>query len=265
MHDPGSVALLNRLLAEIAAQGIPTLITSNYEPESLLSDPTFHHVIEPSIRTLRSNFQIETLDGGNDYRKYGAAERGSGFAAGRWLVAGLGQDSHNVLIAAGLMPPRQDEAVTVLEGHRALRASAVRDTEIWFDFTSVPRLSQAEPAARQRFVTLIDVLVERDFPLTVCSEVALDAFVDIAEPPPDLFRTHSRLKLLRSVTGSKPRLKIGRHRNETVELLWYSLLWHSTLNARRRSYVSELIEERIRHVCRTSATRDVPHHCINNY
>lgn len=135
--DPGSAALLNRLLAEIAAQGIPTLITSNYEPESLLSDPTFHHVIEPSISTLRSNFQIEMLDGGNDYRKYGAAERGSGFAAGRWLVAGLGQDSHNVLIAAGLTPPRQDEAVTVLEGHRALRASAVRDTEIWFDFTNL--------------------------------------------------------------------------------------------------------------------------------
>lgn len=136
VHDPGSAALLNRLLAEIAAQGIPTLITSNYEPESLLSDPTLDHVIEPSIRTLRSNFRIEMLDGGNDYRKYGAG-KDSGFASGRWLVAGLGQDSHNVLIAADLTPPGQAEAVTVLEGHRALRASAVRDTEIWFDFTNL--------------------------------------------------------------------------------------------------------------------------------
>lgn len=220
VHDPGSAALLNRLLAEITARGIPTLITSNYEPEGLLADQMFHHVIEPSIKMLRSNFHIAVLDGGTDYRSQSAG-RGSGFASGHWLIAGPGQDSHDVLTAAGLRPPSEDEAMTVLEGHRALRANAVRGTEIWFDFenllavrsvtndflelaeqfnawflTNVPRLSQTTPAARQRLVTLIDVLVERDFPLTVCSVAAREVFVDIANPPPDLFRAQSRLHLL---------------------------------------------------------------------
>jgi len=114
----------------------------------------------------------------------------------------------------------------VLDGHRALHAAAVRENQIWFDFSAlldsrsttvdymelaeqfdswvllnVPRLSETGPAARQRFVTLIDVLVERDLPLTVCAEVTSDAFVDLPDPPPDLFRTKSRLALLGSVDG----------------------------------------------------------------
>lgn len=220
VHDPGSAALLNKLLQEISSRGIPTLITSNYEPEDLLSDPMFHHVMEPGIKMLRSNFHVEVLDGGTDYRSH-ITWRGTGFASGQWLVGAPGQDCYDVLIAAGLTPPGEDEAATVLEGHRALQAKAIRGTEIWFDFddllaarsitsdyleladrfdtwflTNIPRLSQVAPAARQRLVTLIDVLVERDHPLTVCSAVAREAFVDIADPPPDLFRAQSRLQLL---------------------------------------------------------------------
>lgn len=220
VHDPGSAALLNNLLREITERGIPTLITSNYEPEGLLPDPMFHHVIEPSVKILRDHFKIQILDGGTDYRSRGGAET-QGFAAGQWLVAAQDQEVNKTLTAAGLTPLAPDEAVSVLEGHRALRASAVRGSEIWFNFadllgapsittdyldlveqydtwvlTHVPRLSQADPAARQRLVTLIDVLVDRDIPLTVCAEVPREALVDIVDPPPDLFRAQSRLQLL---------------------------------------------------------------------
>lgn len=220
VHDPGSAALLNRLLQAIATQGIPTLITSNYEPENLLADPGFHHVIEPSIRVLREYFTIYELDDGTDYRTLQPAAA-QGFAAGSWLVASP-QDETETLRTAGLTPPAEHEATTVLEGHRALHARAVRDSTIWFDFlslltarsstsdfleltetfdtlwvlTGVPELSTVDLSARQRFVTLIDVLVERDIPLVVSSTISRDQLVDIADPPPDLFRTASRLAML---------------------------------------------------------------------
>lgn len=220
VHDPGSAALLNRLLAEIVQRGIPTLITSNYAPEGLLPDQMFHHVVEPSISLLRDHFSVRTLDGGTDYRRQ-QTPNAAGFAAGAWLVTGPGQQADQVLRAAGLLPPEAAEATTVLDGHRRLSASAVRGTEIWFDFaellqtpsvtsdyldladhydfwvlTNVPRLSKTDPASRQRWVTLIDVLVERDIALTVSAEAPRDQIVDIGTPPPDLFRTQSRLALL---------------------------------------------------------------------
>ena len=225
VHDPGSAALLNRLLAEIVERGIPTLITSNYEPDGLLPDLLVHHVIEPSIKLLSNHFDVRRLDGGTDYRTQQPMSA-SGFASGRWLIAGSGQSTEHVLEQAGLTPPTEEEAITVLEGHRALRARAVRNTQIWFDFhdllearsttddfldladqfdswvlLEVPALSAADPAARQRLVTLIDVLVERDFPLTVCAGVARDEFADLPDPPPDLSRTQSRVALLSSQDG----------------------------------------------------------------
>jgi cell division protein ZapE len=225
VHDPGSAALLNNLLTEIVERGIPTLITSNYEPEGLLPDVMFHHVIEPSINLLRNHFEILLLDGGTDYRTHHAGAD-SGFASGKWLITGPEKSTADILQPVGLAPPQADEALAVLEGHRALSAAAVRGSQIWFDFTAllgarsttsdymelaeqfnswvllnVPRLKEVGPAVRQRFVTLIDVLVERDIPLTVCADVTREAFVDLPDPPPDLFRTKSRLALLRSVDG----------------------------------------------------------------
>ncbi|OAV59426.1 cell division protein ZapE [Enteractinococcus helveticum] len=220
VHDPGSAVLLNRLLAAIAEHGIPTLITSNYEPEGLLQEPAFHHVIEPGIKILREHFSVLTLDGGTDYRLQHVSHD-AGFASGRWLVVEPGHTPAQTLRAAGLVPPEPEEATTVLEGHRVLRALAARGRQIWFDFadllqarsvtsdfmelvedydqwvlTGVPKLSNTDPASRQRFVTLIDVLVDRDIPLTVCATVPRTELSHTEEPPPDLFRTMSRLALL---------------------------------------------------------------------
>lgn len=214
VHDPGSGALLNRMLEELAARGIPTLITSNYEPEQLLPNPIYHRIVEPGIATIRAHFAVRLLDAGTDYR-IAQEPSAHGFASGRWIV-GVPHAAHGV----GALPA-QSEATSVLEGHRALRASAVRGREVWFDFaslieapsysedflnladrfetwviTEVPPLARADEAARQRFVTLIDVLVDRDHRLTVFSEASRSEFVDIDAPPADLFRCASRLALL---------------------------------------------------------------------
>lgn len=217
VHDPGGASLLNRLIDELVSRGTPTLFTSNYTPEQLLPNPVYHRIFEPGIRLVQEHFAIRTLDGGTDYRVHHRddprPERG--FSAGRWPV----EREHSL---PEIIMPLPAEATTVLEGHHALQARAVRGDEVWFDFTSlletrstsddfielaerfstwrlsgVPPLSRASRHARQRFVALIDVLVDQDVELTVLAETDRTGLVDIEDPPADLFRTESRLSLLR--------------------------------------------------------------------
>lgn len=220
VQDPGSAALLNTLLAECAWRRIPTLITSNYEPEGLLPDPIYHHVIVPGIQTVREHLVVRTLDGGVDYRRQNSGAD-HGFASGTWVECTPGTHHDAALAELGIAAPAPEESALVLEGHRAVRARCAREAEICFDFadlleartttrdildladrfeswviTGVPPLSGFSRAARQRWVSLIDVLVDRDRALTVCASVSREALVDIDDPPADLFRAQSRLALL---------------------------------------------------------------------
>ena len=218
VHDPGGASLLNRLLDEPTRRGVPPLLTSNYEPEGLLPNPVYHHVFVPGIRIIRERFAVRVLDGGADYRRASGSRSETGFGSGRWILAA----DDAAIRAAGIAPPDARERTTVLHGHRALRARAVRGREIWFDFSElleaasiaedyldltaefdswvlsgVPPLSRASREARQRFVALLDVLVHADLPLTVLAETDRAGLVDIEDPPADLFRAESRLALLR--------------------------------------------------------------------
>ncbi|WP_053382613.1 cell division protein ZapE [Leucobacter celer] len=218
VHDPGGASLLNRLLDELTRRGVPTLLTSNYEPEGLLPNPVYHHVFVPGIRIIRERFAVRVLDGGADYRRAGGSRSEAGFGSGRWLLS----SDESAIREAGLALPDAGERTTVLHGHRALHALAARGSEIWFDFSDlleatsiaedyldltanfdswvlsgVPPLSRASREARQRFVALLDVLVHADLPLTVLAETDRAGLVDIEDPPADLFRAESRLALLR--------------------------------------------------------------------
>ncbi|MGV9194622.1 AFG1/ZapE family ATPase [Microbacterium sp. MC2] len=64
--------------------------------------------------------------------------------------------------------------------------------------TGVPRLSTVDPEAQQRFINLIDVLVDADVRVDVFAAVDLDTFLADASPRPDAFRMASRLRLLRT-------------------------------------------------------------------
>ncbi|WP_449282633.1 cell division protein ZapE [Leucobacter sp.] len=228
VHDPGGASLLNRLLDELTRRGVPTLLTSNYEPEELLPNPVYHHVFVPGIRIIRERFAVRALDGGADYRREGGSGSGTGFGSGRWIL----HSDDDAIRGAGLARPAADEATTVLHGHRALRALAVRGSEVWFDFSDlleatsiaedyldltadfdswvlsgVPPLSRASREARQRFVALLDVLVDADLPLIVLADTDRAGLVDIDDPPADLFRAESRLALLRGAAepgGGQP-------------------------------------------------------------
>ena len=61
----------------------------------------------------------------------------------------------------------------------------------------------ADPEAQQRFINLVDVLVDKDVPVRFSAQVDLDDFLADASQRPDAFRMASRLRLLQSATVPK--------------------------------------------------------------
>lgn len=222
VQDPGAAALLNKLLAEIAQRRVPTLITSNYAPESLLPHRVYHHVVQPGIDTLRASFTVRELVGDTDYRLLGGGST-TRFASGQWIVspAEPSPDAGTDTVIPGITPIEPAEATTVLKDHHQIPALAVRKNCVIFDavtllespvtskdvldlvasynewvLVGLPPLSKLSRPARHRIVTVVDVLVDADAKLTVTSTVAREKLDDVAKPPADMFRALSRLQLL---------------------------------------------------------------------
>ncbi|MDQ8042058.1 cell division protein ZapE [Cellulosimicrobium funkei] len=221
LHDTGDATLLTRLLRRAFAAGVVVLATSNYEPGTLLPNPLWHHVAEPGIALLRAHLDVVELAGPTDYRTLGGRGR-AGFAAGAWLRPGTTAQ----LDARGLRRPGADEATAVRTGSRTFPVTAARADELWVTFddlagratstleyldwsvrfrrwvvTDVPQLTAVDREAQQRFVAVVDVLVDADVELVVTSPHALGTFRTALPDRPDAFRTASRLQLLTEDAG----------------------------------------------------------------
>lgn len=213
VHDPGNAALLSRLLEALAELRITLVTSSNYAPHDLFDDPEFGHVFRPATTMITRNMDVLALDGGADYR-LGSA--GGAFRRGRWIVADQAANGD----AAARRPPTGEHVELRVDG-RGIRALRARDAEVWFSFPElleastaasdyltlcerfdtwvlldVPDLAEASRGARQRLVTLVDVLCDLDVRLTVVAATGRSAVSALPDPPPDLARTVSRLALL---------------------------------------------------------------------
>ncbi|RKT82813.1 cell division protein ZapE [Saccharopolyspora antimicrobica] len=209
VHDPGDAALVTKLLRALLARRVTLVTTSNYRPADLLPNPLFHHLFRPAIELVEGNLTVVELGGGPDYRRAGG--RGNqGFASGTWSTS----------------PPEELRIPTTAErtlldvDGRHLRASAVRDGLVWFDFdelcatatstkdylvlaarfrtwviTGVPRLTHRDAQAQQRFANLVDVLSEKDATLHVVAQQDIASTLACGR---DTDRTASRLALLES-------------------------------------------------------------------
>ncbi|WP_369370774.1 cell division protein ZapE [Promicromonospora sp. Populi] len=224
LHDAGDAMLLSRALRTLLGRGVTLVATSNYPPQGLLPDPLFHQLAEPLIALLESSLQVLEVDGPVDYRQLrvpDAAPVTPGWRVGSVLVPGSARD----LAEAGLVRPTPGEAVDVpLSGGRSVRALRASDGSVWFDFvglcaapvSALDLLSLAERFGRwvvsdvvpftdchvstqQRFVSLVDVLYDRDLPLVVTAPGPLAEVLAVSAgrpTPPDLVRATSRLRQL---------------------------------------------------------------------
>jgi cell division protein ZapE len=230
LHDAGDATLLSRALRTLLGRGVTLVATSNYPPQGLLPDPLFHDLAEPLIALLEQSLDVLRVDGPVDYRELRTQDAGAdrprhsaarGWRSGAALVPG----SPDHVRAAGLVPPAPYEAVDVpLSGGRGIRALRASDDAVWFDFlglcaapvSALDMLSLAERFDRwvlsdvvpfaechvntqQRFVSLVDVLYDRDLPLVLTAPGPLDEVLAVpaGQPvPPDLARATSRLRQL---------------------------------------------------------------------
>lgn len=81
--EPGDAMLMGKLIKFCQQHEIQLVTTSNYEPENLLDDDTFHHLVKPIIEIIRHGFEIFKLDHEQDYRLIsGSPNDAQGFAKG---------------------------------------------------------------------------------------------------------------------------------------------------------------------------------------
>ena len=212
VHDPGDARLLTRLIERLVERGCTLVATSNYAPRELLPDPVWHHLFVPGIALLEAHLDVFRLDGVVDYRTREAA-RTSGFRAGVWSTAPPRTALPRKVSTRPQRLSVRDRLFTVtFADDRSLTATfaqlcdsplAPAEYRHWshayphWTITDVPPLDEVGPAAQQRFVNLIDILVDADVHLDVHSSIDLEVFLERAAGRLDAFRMASRLRLLR--------------------------------------------------------------------
>ena len=213
VHDSGDARLLTRLLDHVFARKLTVLATSNYAPDDLLPNPIWHHIFEPGIALIKANMDVVPLSGPTDYRTTND-DHTHGFAAGTWSTAAPPVASlarHSVTVHGRSFPVTStDNGELTATFDQLCRAPTstveylqwARDFARW-TVTDIPRFNAADPEAQQRFINLIDVLVDANAPVDFFATVDLDDFLEDASQRPDAFRMASRLRLLQTAVVPK--------------------------------------------------------------
>ncbi len=234
LHDPGDAMLLTRALRALLARRVTVVATSNYPPHGLLPSPLYHHLAEPLVEMVEESLAVIEVAGPTDFRTL-APDDGrvaQGWRSGRVLAAGTLET-----------PDVADRVDVPLPGGRAVEALRVDGGTLWFDFLGLcaapvsaadllslaeryrrfvllglPPLTDCRPDTQARFVSLVDVLHDKDRPLVL----TLTADEDDRQPsdhlatlltvpadrpaPPDLPRAASRLHQVAQSPSDSSRL-----------------------------------------------------------
>ena len=212
VHDSGDARLLIRLLEYVLARRITVLATSNYAPDDLLPNPIWHHLFEPGITLIKNHFDVHHLNGQTDYRE---SPRGDsvGFAAGTWMtMPPSGRVSETTQTVGLTVRGRRFEVHSERDGCLQASFAHLCDAPVstieyltWarmyprWTITDVPTFDVADEDAQQRFINLVDILVDEDIAVTFTSPHSLPDFCAAATASrPDASRMTSRLRLIRS-------------------------------------------------------------------
>jgi cell division protein ZapE len=214
VHDAGNAQLLTRLLEQAFDRGVTVVATSNYAPSGLLPHPLWHHTVERAIALIEKHMDVHLLDGDVDYRTLRTDHR-TGFAAGSWRTGpgpeGAGSPGRPRATSSAVLPAGGRRFDVVAAGPDGLHVTfdqlCVAPTSTveflaWaarfprWTISAVPLLDQVDAEAQQRFVDVVDVLVDAGVPTDFVADVPLAEFLDSMGDRPDAFRTASRLRLL---------------------------------------------------------------------
>ncbi|KAJ3093568.1 hypothetical protein HK100_006544 [Physocladia obscura] len=195
--DIADAMLLRRLLAELYARGVVSVITSNRHPDLLYQNGIQRASFLPAIALLKLHNAVVALDSGKDYRMLAkdAPALGQVFfsplgphtderIAALWRTLCRGNPSVPLSIPllgrAIYLPETCGKAAKIsfqlLCGNSMNPHSAADFLEIATQFdtlvlTDVPRMSMLQRNEARRFITLIDALYDNKVKLYMSSEV----------------------------------------------------------------------------------------------
>lgn len=209
--EPGDAMFMARLLGYCQDHGITLITTSNYEPEKLLDDPYFHHLIEPTIAKIRSNYRVFELDNRLDYRTIDTPRVArSGYRRGNMFVGGtppvpgsetsdlkVGYDTlSGVFIDGGQLHISYDLLCRTRRNTRDYLELSERFSH-WI-VPGIPDSKRMPMDEQRRFANLLDVLYDRDI------QVDLYCVDDLSGLGEDLAPTESERLISRLAQLTRP-------------------------------------------------------------
>jgi cell division protein ZapE len=221
VHDIADAFLMGRFLDTAINLGTRIMLTSNYAPDGLLSDPEFHERFVPTIEQIKRHFRVIHFDGSRDYRFGGEQHETPRF------FAPLDAAARNALREIFLRYDSSGalESTKISAAGRPLVAHAVGAALLWADFETLcvasrSHLDYLDLAERwhglivdnvhtewltqahtlQRLVWLVDILYDRKRALFIASDEPIHAALRGLEGAHDLSRTLSRLAEMQSRT-----------------------------------------------------------------
>ncbi|WP_261163912.1 cell division protein ZapE [Microbacterium sp. Marseille-Q6965] len=215
LHDSGDARLLTRLLEHVFTLELTVVATSNYAPDDLLPDPIWHHTAEPGIALIKGNMDVCALRAPIDYRTL-EHDHTRGFASGTWSTtppprAAPEPKAIHVRGRAFLVTSAEGGELTATFDQLCRTPTSTAEYLEWsrqytrWAITGIPAFGAADPQAQQRFINLVDVLVDADVPVRFFAAVDLDRFLADASQRPDAFRMASRLQLVRTADAALSR------------------------------------------------------------
>lgn len=126
--EPGDAMFMAKLIRHCTEHGIQLFTTSNYGPENLLDDDTFHHLVQPTIDRIQRDFIVFSLDHSVDYRQL-ASDPGL-------APDGYRKGSLNLFETPDDMP-LHDTMVEI--GYDEIGPAHLRADEIWISFDQICR------------------------------------------------------------------------------------------------------------------------------
>ncbi|WNC94239.1 cell division protein ZapE [Paraburkholderia sp. FT54] len=219
VHDIADAFLMGRFLETAIGLGTRIVLTSNYAPDGLLSDPEFHERFLPTIEQIKRCFTVIHFDGARDYR-FGGEE-----AQMPHFFAPLDAANREALrqIFVRYEGSETLDPVTVSAAGRPLAACAAGAALLWADFENLCVASRShldyldlagqwhglildnlrtewltQSHTLQRLIWLVDIFYDRKRALFIASDEPVEAALSGLEGAHDLSRTLSRLAEMQS-------------------------------------------------------------------
>lgn len=208
--EPGDAMLMVRLVKYCSEHAISLITTSNYEPDKLLDDDAYHHLVAPTIESIKHQLRVFPLDYDVDYRtlERAAHDCPSGYRAGTLNVNTF--DS----------PLKEWSAQSIKIGYDTIGPAFIRDYAIeisfqqlcgtrrntsdylelatryrqWF-ISDIPSSHNLPMDEERRFANLIDIFYDRDVEVHLYTKDRLENLGHMLHPT-ETDRLMSRLAQL---------------------------------------------------------------------